>query len=904
LSEKGLFYVDIFATMVSALSLQNGDRVQAKVGPMVYAVKANGEVAKRKSKTWIEGTIIEVVGAQEFKVQFQVSNGGPIVVHRLTSSHVRHINHTAATTRRTLPASTTGVARINNSHSAASALLSVVTASESFPPTLSAIATAQATVATVEVAPGGGLAAIAAQAAPVSTPNGEETVTPNETDDSPLSRETISEVEAIVQSVINQQSEQEGDPPNEEEEDIVEHNDLVDQDGAPIDDEEDEDADLDEHAEKLQRSNDELQALIDDAWTVTAGDIVWKVIEKSVVPPLQEYEKVGLHSFKFDQFAKLDNILKDKAKIWGARQYEKPKADSVELYPYLELFMILWPGNWVTQLQRLYEAIAKDEKKLKRNGRKGKGSKANKPVSQDEWWKFIGIIVAAAVTGYGGQRMWETTKSREAMGKRMISTPPNFGAYMPERRFEDIKRYFHCAFSDHRRSDATSGDYDPWWRIMHLVDGFNANRKSTVSASFKKTLDEIMSGYRPRTSKLGGLPNISFILRKPRPLGTEFKVTCCGTTGIMLDVEIQRGKAGMPKIYPENVSLGATAACTLRQVVACQRAGQPFEGEESLKPNLFYGDSWFASVKTAELVRQRGHEFVGPVKTSSKNFPKGALESKMAGWSGGMSMVMEGVTASGVKLLAIGYKYNLRKVLSFVATRGAGSTTPGNPYRAKFADGWGNVMTRLVPRPDVISQYFQISNAVDTHNQARQSDLALEQHWVTTNCWFRIITTFIGLTVTDAWKAYRHGVRGPNTTERKVTILEFTDRLVWEMLNSNIKRKAEQPLHLSPPKRVRMDDDHPPAEVRRSPRAHHSPVSTLTPASVQHSRVKAPMNYTYVKPRRTRLPCVMCKNHTTIRCLECQVSVCDDAAGKDGNRTCWTKHMCDIRCLSKRMTDK
>jgi len=186
----------------------------------------------------------------------------------------------------------------------------------------------------------------------------------------------------------------------------------------------------------------------------------------------------------------------------------------------------------------------------------------------------------------------------------MFSTPPSYGAYMQLRRFEQIKHFFHSAFSDISRSVEASDHHDPWWPIIYMVEGFNANRKTTVSASFKKTLDEIMSGYRPRTSKLGGLPNISFILRKPRPLGTEFKVTCCSTTGMMLDVEIQRGKTGMPHMYPENIPLGATTACTLRQVQACQRAGQPTEGAEALKRNLFYGDSWFASVKTAELIHQ------------------------------------------------------------------------------------------------------------------------------------------------------------------------------------------------------------------------------------------------------------------------------------------------------------
>ena len=44
----------------------------------------------------------------------------------------------------------------------------------------------------------------------------------------------------------------------------------------------------------------------------------------------------------------------------------------------------------------------------------------------------------------------------------------------------------------------------------------------------------------------------------------------------------------------------------------------------------------------------------------------------------------------------------------------------------------------------------------DKHNHARQHELRLEKYWITTDCWFRIITTVIGITVTDCWKAYRH----------------------------------------------------------------------------------------------------------------------------------------------------
>ena len=54
-----------------------------------------------------------------------------------------------------------------------------------------------------------------------------------------------------------------------------------------------------------------------------------------------------------------------------------------------------------------------------------------------------------------------------------------------------------------------------------------------------------MSAFKPQTRPLGNLPNLSHIMRKPEPLGTEFKVVADATTGIMLNIEIQKGKEQM-----------------------------------------------------------------------------------------------------------------------------------------------------------------------------------------------------------------------------------------------------------------------------------------------------------------------------------------------------------------------
>ena len=54
-----------------------------------------------------------------------------------------------------------------------------------------------------------------------------------------------------------------------------------------------------------------------------------------------------------------------------------------------------------------------------------------------------------------------------------------------------------------------------------------------------------MSPFQPSNSKTGNLPNISYVLCKPSPLGIELKTVCDANMGIMLYIEIQRGKEAM-----------------------------------------------------------------------------------------------------------------------------------------------------------------------------------------------------------------------------------------------------------------------------------------------------------------------------------------------------------------------
>ena len=221
------------------------------------------------------------------------------------------------------------------------------------------------------------------------------------------------------------------------------------------------------------------------------------------------------------------------------------------------LLIHLWPGNWQVHLRNLNIAIEVANASRSKRG-------LNKKVvsfvsgesqhawtnslcichSEREWWIIWGVIFVACPCHKGGNKLFETEQPpgtaapvidmsidkakfdevNGATGKKIISW----------NRFKTIKEEFLW-----KAFDNGTNDQDPWHLISGLVDDFNANRKKWIIPEMSRVLDESMSGFQPRTAKSSILPFISYVIRKPTPLGTEYKVAACPETGIMCYLEIQ-----------------------------------------------------------------------------------------------------------------------------------------------------------------------------------------------------------------------------------------------------------------------------------------------------------------------------------------------------------------------------
>ena len=200
----------------------------------------------------------------------------------------------------------------------------------------------------------------------------------------------------------------------------------------------------------------------------------------------------------------------------------------------------------------------------------------------------------------------------------------------------------------------------------------------------------------------------------------------------------------------------------------------------------FLFESCFLSKKASEVAASIGVDLIGMVKTNTKGFCKATIEGLTKDWPGGSYMVLRSkpMVPAERPLLAIGYKYNSLKVLSFVAEEGEGNTTLGITYLSKYPDQFYNVLICPVARPLLVSKFFGLVNKVDSYNKSRQSDVTLEKLWVTQCGWIRLFTTIaMGTTITNSWKLFCYGVK-TDRYNKFIGIREFLERIAVGCFNN------------------------------------------------------------------------------------------------------------------------
>ena len=136
------------------------------------------------------------------------------------------------------------------------------------------------------------------------------------------------------------------------------------------------------------------------------------------------------------------------------------------------------------------------------------------------------------------------------------------------------------------------------------------------------------------------------------------KNVTCSRLGTMLHLDIQKEKDDM-KTSEFQKYLGSTTTCTKRLAIYTEGCDQLTSNE------TYFADNWYSSIKTAKEEMAAGVDYCRQVKTSHKVFCLATSETLMEDWLVGSYLVMKSTprVPGGRPTMAIGYKYNHRKVL-------------------------------------------------------------------------------------------------------------------------------------------------------------------------------------------------------------------------------------------------
>jgi hypothetical protein len=96
----------------------------------------------------------------------------------------------------------------------------------------------------------------------------------------------------------------------------------------------------------------------------------------------------------------------------------------------MDLFLLLWPGDWNKQLQQMNEAIEREFKKKSKHKHSVHQIKA---VSPYQFFVFLEIIIISGAVGKGGKAIFEKEADRLKDGVFRLSLVIDLSLHMSMR---------------------------------------------------------------------------------------------------------------------------------------------------------------------------------------------------------------------------------------------------------------------------------------------------------------------------------------------------------------------------------------------------------------------------------------------------------------------------------------
>ena len=125
--------------------------------------------------------------------------------------------------------------------------------------------------------------------------------------------------------------------------------------------------------------------------------------------------------------------------------------------------------------------------------RKKRYQKPMRVVDESEFIVFHALLIAATQYTKKGKQLWPNGKLNTMQGFASMQHEVNFGRYMKEWRFREIR-----SIIPNLMRDESVKEVDDWWKFSTRVKKFNENRRTKVKKSCVLVMDESMSAFIPR----------------------------------------------------------------------------------------------------------------------------------------------------------------------------------------------------------------------------------------------------------------------------------------------------------------------------------------------------------------------------------------------------------------------
>ena len=300
-------------------------------------------------------------------------------------------------------------------------------------------------------------------------------------------------LEELVEEVIDQEEEEPLGASPDDEEMEEELGDVAQEDGDPPNGmpgqlpTENEQPSAKDYTAIKKQALEKIQSLVGEKVTIKTrnnGAMTWTVIashDPSDVIPEKEHNEYGLKSFKCGDY----------------------KRSEILCLVFLKLLF----KDWRTKVEKMNAAVAASKIKCK-------------PFTEKDFLTGLAILIGAAEFAKRGSDLFSAKDQLMEEGEEedenwaSLCPDPHFEKFMPFGRWKEFRRFFPDVFADETRKES-----DVWYQFSAAIDEFNEIRENLICGSRWISVDETMCAWKPRKTATGGLPNISFIIRKPEPLG-------------------------------------------------------------------------------------------------------------------------------------------------------------------------------------------------------------------------------------------------------------------------------------------------------------------------------------------------------------------------------------------------